>query len=425
VDVPFDLHTAEVETQIFDVPKHSVRTKFEPPSDIVEKAADLLLDAKSPVLFAGGGVNLSDASDEMLQLSSLLGAPIITSIAGSSSFSGSDPRVAGFIGSYGLEGANRIANEADILFAVGTRFEEEETAIWIDSEVLRIPPTKLIQADIDPEVIGRNYPVEMGLTGDAKITSSKLIDAITRKLNGSKRSDKRIEELEEDKKQWLEKLAPEMTSNDLPINPRAILKALEGIFPENGILLVDPSWSRIGLLQQLFMPGKNKCHIVGGLLPIGWSTSAALGVAVAKPNSKIVALTGDGGFLMAIQSVFAAVQYNLPITWVIINNSAYNALHVLQTAYFDKSVGSKFEKAGTGDQHPADFSAIGRAFGAAGERIEQPDKIKPAITKALSSSVPYVLDFVSSGEKSRLIRTRSVTWSHFWSERRKRKQSQK
>jgi acetolactate synthase-1/2/3 large subunit len=204
----------------------------------------------------------------------------------------------------------------------------------------------------------------------------------------------------------------------VPINPRSVLKSLEECFPENGILLVDPSWTRMGILQQLFMPGNKKCHIVCGLLPIGWSTSAALGASVGKPDSRIIALTGDGGFLMGIQSVFVAVQYDLPITWIVINNFGLNAIHVLQTAYFGKSVGSKYEIKRTGDKHPADYSAVARAFGASGERIDRPDDINPAIKRSLSANGPYVLDVVSSRDKSRLTRTRPVTWSYFWSKRR-------
>jgi acetolactate synthase-1/2/3 large subunit len=421
IDIPFDLQTEEAETQIADVKKRCASLRFEGATSLVDQAADLLIGSKSLVLLSGGGVNLSDASDEMIELSQLLDAPIVTSIEGACSFSGSHPSVAGFIGSYGVEGANTLVRGADLILAVGTRFEEEETAIWLDGEVFKVPPTRLIQIDIDPHVIGKNYPVELGIVGDAKITLKKINNAVAGRLAGKKLQRGRVEKCQREKREWLEKLAPDMKSEEVPINPRRILKALEERFPDNGILMVDPSWARIGLLQQLFTPGNRKCHIVSGLLPIGWSTAAALGAATAKPKSKIIALTGDGGFLMGIQSIFTGVEYGFLITWIVINNNGYNALHVLQRAYFDRSVGSRFEKKKTGESFAPDYSAIAKGFGASGEKVEKPEQIEGAIERALSSGEPYILDFVSSGDKSRLERTRPVTWDHFWGKRREKK----
>lgn len=421
IDVPFDLHTEEAEVQLANVEKRCAIIRPEGSSELIQQASELLLKANSLVLFSGGGVNLSDASDEMIELSQLLGAPIVTSIAGACSFSGDHPCVAGFIGSYGVEEANTLVREADLILAVGSRFEEEETAIWIDGEVFKVPPTKIIQIDIDPNVIGKNYPVEIGIVGDAKVSLRKLNSSIKAKLGLATSKEDRFKKVMEAKKEWLEKLSPDINSDEIPINPRRILDLLKKHFPVDGLLVVDPSWSRIGLLQQLFTPGKDKCQIVGGLLPIGWSTAAAVGAAIGRPKSKIIALTGDGGFLMTIQSILSAVEYNLPIIWIIINNCGYNALHVFQTAYFEKSVGSRFEKMGTGELLSPDYTGIAKAFGANGEKVEKPEDIEPSIERALASKEPYVLDFISSSENSRLVRTRPVTWSYFWSKRRDKK----
>jgi acetolactate synthase-1/2/3 large subunit len=321
---------------------------------------------------------------------------------------------AGFIGSYGRTYSNELAKKADVLLAVGTRFEEEETSLWLSEYVFQIPPTKLIQIDIEPREIGKNYPVEAGIVGDAKSTLSQLIASLKGKriLSGPAR----IDELQKYKKAWFEKILPLMTSDEVPLNPRRVLKELEECVTEDMILVIDPSWSRLGLLQQFPLPCADRAFVVSGMLPIGWSTAAALGMALAKSKSKIVAIQGDGGFLLNIQSVATAVEYDLPITWIVLNNYAYNALAVLQRAYFGKrTTGSDFIIKSTGELYSPDYAVIAKACGADGERIERPEEIKPALKRGLKSTKPYVLDFVISKWQSRLPRTAQVSWDYFWS----------
>jgi acetolactate synthase-1/2/3 large subunit len=365
----------------------------------------------------GGGVNLSDASLEVMELARSLDAPVITSIMGSGAVYGKDPYVAGFVGSYGVRIANEWTQKADLILAIGTRFEEEETAIWLDGEVFRIPPTRLIQIDIEAKEIGKNYPVELGIIGDAKYTLLKILELL--KKGGMKaRKGTQLRDLKKEKEKWLSQFEPMVTSTSRPIEPRRILKAIEELLPPQGILAVDPSWARIGILQQMGMPGRDRCFIVGGVLPIGWSTAASLGIALSRPGAPVVAITGDGGFFLANQSILTAVEYDLPIIWIVINNQGYNALDVLQKAYFGKSIGSKFEKVSTGKSVAPDFVGLAKAMHARGERIENPDEIERSLKRALSEKGPYVLDIISSPTGSKLVRTAPVTWSYFWASRR-------
>ncbi len=422
IDIPFDLGTAEVEMKDFDVRKRQA-SKPTGDIDLVEKAADLLTTADLPVIFVGGGVGLSGATNEVLQLAELLGAPIVTSIMGSCFIPGKHPLMAGLVGTYGIEAANKIAREADVLLAIGTRFEEEETAIWTDC-VFRIPPTKLIQIDINPMVIGKNYPVEIGIVGDAKSTLQNLIRIIKGKIAKSQIPiEDRITEVQKGKESHFKKIQPLITSNSKPMSARRLLKELEDVFPQNGVLVVDPSWSRIGLIQQFFLPGPGKCYIVGGVLPIGWSTAAAIGVQLAKPDSKIIAISGDGGFLLNNQAVLTAVEYDLPILWIIINNNAYYALDVLQKAYFGKSVGSKFIKQKTGEQLDINYAELAKAYKADGERAEDPYEIRAALERGIKADKPYVIDCVVDPESSRLVRVGPVTWEFFWEEMKKRRRN--
>ena len=417
LDFPFDLQTESVDAPIVDIPSRLSVEGPEGSDRAVREAARLLAKAKNPVLFIGGGVLLSGATSEVIALSRLLSAPIITSIMGAGAVSGEDPWVAGFVGSYGVETANERARKADVLLAVGTRFEEEETAIWLPGEVFRIPPTRLIQIDVDPKEIGKNYPVEIGIVGDAKQTLTKLLKILRGSVREN-RDDQRLRRLERDKGRWLRQFQPTITSTAKPIEPRRILSTLSKLLPRNGVLAVDPSWARIGILQQLGMPGEGRLFIVGGVLPIGWSTAACLGIALGRPGTQVVAISGDGGFLLNLQSILTAVEYDLPILWIVINNQGYNALDVLQKAYFGKSVGSRFERVSTGEAVPPDFVGIAKALHARGERVEEPEQIEAALRRGLSARGPYVIDFVSSPSGSRLVRTAPVTWSYFWAARR-------
>lgn len=418
LDFPFDLQTEEIDANPVDILSRLPTDRPEGSDNAIRDCSALLQKAKRPLLFIGGGAILSGAAQEVMDLSRLLGAPIITSIMGAGAVSGQDPYLAGFVGSYGVKTANELARNADVILAVGTRFEEEETAIWLDGEVFRIPPTRLIQIDIEPREVGKNYPVEIGIVGDAKNTLAKLLRVLEQdKKTKNPKTDLRLKEFQEEKRKWLSQFDPLLKSTDRPIEPRRILTALSKLLPSDGVLAVDPSWARIGILQQLGMPGDGRFLAVGGVLPIGWSTAASLGISLGRPGSPVVSITGDGGFFLNVQSVLTAVEYDLPIVWVVINNQGYNALDVLQKAYFGKSVGSKFEKSPSGDPVTPDFVGMAKALHAQGERVEDPEAIEGALSRGLSAQAPYVIDFISSSSGSRLIRTAPVTWSYFWAAR--------
>ncbi|MBW1973153.1 MAG: thiamine pyrophosphate-binding protein, partial [Deltaproteobacteria bacterium] len=320
--------------------------------------------------------------------------------------------------------ANNYAKKADLILAVGTRFEEEETAIWLDGEIFSVPPTKIIQIDINPIEIGKNYPVELGLIGDAKLSLASINKEIRDILKEKpvKRGTK--EELKSKKEEWFNKLKPFINSDKKPINPRRLLYALNRYLPENGIIVLDPSWARIGILQQFGSPGLDRCYIAGGVLPIGWSTASSLGVGVGRRDSRVISIIGDGGFLMTIQSLLTAKEYELPITYIIINNKSYNALDVLQKVYFGKSIGSKFENPLSSEDVSPNYSEIAKAFHIPSRRVEEPNEIEEAIQESLTQEGPFVLDLVSDPEGSKLIRSAPVTWSYFWSDLRKKRKQQ-
>jgi acetolactate synthase I/II/III large subunit len=424
LDIPFDLHKAKAEIPEADLDMRG-RVPIGRPqgnTEDLKKTAELLLNAKNPVIYAGGGVKSSNASVELLRLSEMLDIPIVTSIAGAGCVSESHPNVVGFIGSYGRSYANDLVKNADVVLALGSKFEEEETAMW-SGTTFNVPPSKLIQVDIHPTEIAKNYPVEVGVVGDVRMTLQALnamIDVEKKAELGKRKFSagwKKV--VAKEKKAWMDGLRAEMKSDEVPINPKRVLKVMEKYFPDNGILLADPSWSRVGLLQQFTMPGPDRCYILGGALPIGWSAAAALGVAIGRPEAKVVSVTGDGGFLLNIQVVATAVEYEIPLIWVILNNFGYNAIAVLQRAYFGgRSTGGDFAYK-DGKQYTPDYVKIAEALGAEGLLIEKPSEIDAAFKKAFKAKKPFILDFRVSRTGSTLNRTGPVTWEHFWLKDRK------
>ena len=416
IDIPFDLHKERVQVDLLDMKKRRAVIRPQGDETLIEQAVQLLAEAKSPAILAGGGAKIGEASPELLELSEILSAPVATTTAGIGTMPETHSNSAGFIGTYGRPCTNKILNDADVLLAVGTKFGEGETSVWQSEYVFQIPPTKLIQIDIEPREIGKNYPVEVGIVGDARSTLRQIIKKLKRKtIKGLATAPGRIQQLQKEKKEYHEDLLPIMKSDEVPLNPRRIIWELEKRFPKDGVLLADPSWCRIGIMQQFPMTHPLQYFAVGGLLPIGWAAEAAIGMSIAKPGSKVISVTGDGGFLMGIQCIATAVERGLPIVWIVLDNSSYNAIAVLQRAYFGgREIGSDFVIKDTNETYSPDYSIIAKGFGANGERVEQPDEVGPAIERAVQSTKPYVLDFITSKTASRHQRSGRISWQYLW-----------
>ena len=198
--------------------------------------------------------------------------------------------------------------------------------------------------------------------------------------------------VEEEKQAWMERLRPEMESDEVPINPKRVLKALERHFPENGVLVADPSWARIGLLQQFEIPGPDRCYIVGGALPIGWSTAAAIGIARGRPEARVVAVTGDGGFLYHLSELETASRYGINTITIVNNNSGLGqGIPGINAAYGDR----------LGDREAlyrfrdVNYAQIAEEMGCHGIRIEHPGEISGAIRQALEGDKPTVIEVVT------------------------------
>lgn len=360
----------------------------------VERALNLLLAAKKPLILAGGGIRVADAYGELQHLAEQLEIPIYTSFMGKGAVPADHHLHLGVAGVWGEYPATEAARNADVILAIGTRFNDLHTGSWIKGYVYNIPPTKLIQVDIDKNEIGRNYPVEIGIEADAK----EFLGAMLRiaKAKGKRASiDGWRREIQGWQTEWRNFCEPFERSNAVPIEPRRIMAEINRLSPPDTIMVDDVGncqvWS-----EQYWMPRTPGSHMTaGGFAAMGFGVSGVLGARLARPHSPCVTLCGDGSFMMAPHAIATAVEYNLPAVWVLFNNYAIGTIRDLQRFYLDgRELGTSFINEQTGQLWNPDFVKMAEAMGGRGIRIEHPDQFGSAYSEALRSNIPTLIEVV-------------------------------
>lgn len=396
MDMPYNLY---IESAPVSVPEPSAK---DPPDmwrprlseSAVERALDMLVKSPKPLILAGGGIRTARAFDELKAFADQVGIPVYTSFMGKGALPSDHPENLGVAGVWGEYPATEAARNADLVLAIGSRFNDLHTGSWIPGYVYNIPPTKLIQVDIDAQEIGRNYPVEIGIEGDAKEflqIATKI--AKTRNLRGDIQAWRR--EIEAWQTDWRNFSKPFETSNEVPIEPRRIMAEMNRISPPDTVMVDDVGncqvWS-----EQYWMPRVAGTHMTsGGFAAMGFGVCGVLGARLARPDSPCVTLCGDGGFMMTPHAVATAVEYNLPAVWVLQNNYAIGTIRDLQRVYLDgRELGTSFVNEQTGELWNPDFVKMAEAMGGRGIRIEHPDQFGDAYAEALRSNIPTVIDVV-------------------------------
>ena len=313
IDLPKNIQseTAEVEfTNKIDA--RGYKPAVEPDLAKISEAANLLAEAEKPIILSGGGVISSNASDEIMQMSDLLMAPVATTFMGKGSFPEGHPLSVGSIGMHGNPAANRLISESDTLLAVGTRFSDRATAN-LDTFC---PCAKKIHIDIDAAEIGKNIEVDVPIIGDAKTSMKILRTALAKKLHKNQSSTwtKRVKEAKD-------QLSPLLREMPKDLVPKALLMELRKLLPENTIVTTEVGqnqmWSAL-----YFKALKPRSFISsGGLGTMGFGFPAALGAKVACPDRPVVDIAGDGSFIMTEQELASSVAEKIHVTIIVLNNS--------------------------------------------------------------------------------------------------------
>jgi acetolactate synthase-1/2/3 large subunit len=377
----------------------------------VARSIELLLGAERPVIVVGQSAadGLADAaavialSTELGAFAAAAGVPVVSSPAGRDLASGwSGPAGELYLGPTGRNGtlqANRATRNADLILALGTRFDDRATSSWLDGYTYAIPPARLIHVHGDAAEIGRNYPVEVGIDARVDIVLGQLHRELLARLAsggaaaaGAAARQRWRSTAAGWRDEWERQVAPSRASESVPLHPARVLAELRAALPADGILLSDVGAHHNWVVQEWSGGGPGTLLQSWGFAAMGFGVAGALGARLAAPSRAVVAVVGDGGFLMLPSVVATAVQYDLAAVWVVWNNGGYISIRDQQRGYFGPEIATSFAYAASGQPYRCDFAAMARSMGADGMRAQTPGELGAALKTALDSGRPTVID---------------------------------
>jgi len=361
----------------------------------IRAAAELLVSAERPVLFAGGGAITAEASEELVALAELLGAAVVTTFQGKGAFPETHELSCRTAGAVGSECGNAVCRSADVMVAVGARFADMSASSYSDGVTFSIPPTKLIHIDIDSSEIGKNYPATVGIVGDAKAVLARLVESVRGLLGVGKefRETDYFREIQETKAAWLLSIEERMTKQLDPPSMSQVVREVGEFIDEDAFVVSAAGHPQERVAQEMTftVPGTNITS--AGFSTMGFTLPAALGVKLARPKRQVIGLCGDGDFTMTIQELATAAQYQIPVVMVVLDNQGWLSIRDLQKGYFGEGhemATDFFDR--NGEPWSPDFAAIAEGFGCMGMRVEKLTDVKPALAKAFGSRRPTVID---------------------------------
>jgi acetolactate synthase-1/2/3 large subunit len=398
LDVPFDVF---MEAAAEEAPRpqewsDTISSRCGADPEGVVRAVDMLLAAERPTIIVGQGVRYGGAAAELRALAERLQIPVAASASGLGAIDANHPLALGLVARAGHYQANHATRQADVLLALGVRFDDRTSSSWIPGYSFTIPPTKLIHVDIDPEEIGRNYPVALGLMADVRTFLRQVLAELDRRKNTSVKADARkkwLAAIDSYRKEWDEFVAPGFADDSVPINPQRAASEIGKALPDDAILVSDIGVHHNWLLS--FCKPKRPDSLIGsmGFGPMGFGVAGVLGAKFAAPDRPCVSVCGDGAFFMHANVLGTAVEYDLPVVWVVWNNYAYASIRGLQRGYLDgRELATDFHDPKTGERYNPDFAAMARSAGVEGVRIDQAADLGEAIRKGIAANKPYLID---------------------------------
>jgi acetolactate synthase-1/2/3 large subunit len=352
----------------------------------VKEALKTLDSAERPIIIAGGGVAWSGAQAEVVALAEKLSIPVATSLNAKGTIPDTHPLAVGVVGTYSRACANRAVAEADLVFYIGSRTGGQVTARW----QIPKPGKPVIHLDIDAREIGRNYPTQHALLGDARTVLRQMLDTAPAG-SGTKRGLwlARVQTLIAE---WRTSVAANLSSEAVPMRPERVCGEMSRVLPTGAVLVSDTGHSGIwtGTLVEFTRPGQRLIRCAGTL---GWGFPGALGVKCALPDAPVVCFTGDGGLYYHLAELETAARYGINVVVVVNNNGALNQ----EIPHFDKAYGGDPDERGREmwGFTQVNFARVAESLGCMGIRVEQPALMAPAIESALAARRPVVIDAVT------------------------------
>ena len=399
LDVPLDVFQEETALAVPDPdPVAYQRSPGDPEG--LRAALAKLMDAQRPVILAGQGVLLSEATDALLDFIRVMRIPVVTSPNGKGAIDETHELCLGPIGRNGTYAANEATKNADVMLALGCSFDDRTTSAWIEGYTLKIPPTALVQIDIDPVEIGRNYPTSIAIIADAGAALAALAAMAREKLgSGVKSYADWTARLSEHTSLWDEYQGQFAQSAATPVRPERLMHALSRVVPEDAIFATDVGVHHNWVVQ--LWKARRPRHLLQswGFAAMGYATSGILGAKLARPESPAIAVVGDGSFMMTPHILATAAEYEIPAVWVVWNNYGYCSIRDLQLGAFKTGeLATSFANERTGALVNTDFAMLARSMGVAGSRVEKPGDLEGALETAIKSGKPALVEVVVDRE---------------------------
>ncbi len=386
LDLPKDVQEEEFEYELakdMELPGYKPTKKGHPLQ--VKKAAEMILNSKKPVILAGGGIILSGSSEELLKLSSIVEAPVTTTLMGKGSFPEDNPLSLGMLGMHGRKVSNLVVDECDCIIAIGCRFSDRTTGLI--SEFAQ--DAKIIHIDVDPAEIGKNVDVDVPIVGDAKIILKNLIKVVEKTKNDNKRQSAWLKHVLNFKKTCI----PRLSFDDIPLKPQQVIKELSEAITDDTIVTTDVGQNQMWMAHYFTSRNPRKFISSGGLGTMGFGFPAAMGAKIAMPDSDVVAVCGDGGFLMVCQDLATIKEYDIPVVICVLDNRRLGMVSQWQKLFYDKRMSH------THLGESPDFVKLAESFGISAERVEKPGEMRETVMRAIRSGEPYLIDVIIDPEE--------------------------
>ena len=392
IDIPKDVSAA---TTTYSRLSHVGFPFSRDPSPIdettVERAFHALLNARRPVLYVGGGIANSGAHELLRRFAETFRLPVTPTLMGLGGFPSAHPLSLGMLGMHGTYAANMAVAQSDLLIAVGVRFDDRVTG----KLATFAPQARVIHIDIDPANIGKNVAPSLSIAADARQALSQLL-LVSRKLD-----QEELQNSIDEREGWWEQIGAWQQSQPLgftgslcQIKPQTVIDELHRLTNGDAIITTDVGQHQMWVAQ--FYPFKKPRQLItsGGLGTMGFGLPAAIGAQLAFPQQQIIAVVGDGGFQMTNQELATAVQYNLPVKILIMNNGYLGMVRQWQEMFYDRTYSE------VDISVAPDFVKLAEAFGALGLRAERPDQLHDVLATALAHKGVVVVDVIVSKEEN-------------------------
>jgi acetolactate synthase I/II/III large subunit len=388
IDIPKDITAQKATYKPLGKPElKAYKPTYKPNMNQLRKVAKLIKEAKKPVIFSGGGVILSKASEELIYLARKTNTPVTSSLMGLGAFPGSDPLWLGMLGMHGTYRANMAISSCDLLIAVGVRFDDRVTG-KTDTFAHN---AKIVHIDIDPSSIRKNVPVNIPVVGDCKISLDRLNGLITQEDLG---------DLNQKRKKWFDQIDKWKLAHALAytqgeeIKSQYVIEKLFDLTHGEAIITTEVGQNQMWAAQYYHFDRPGQFITSGGLGTMGFGLPAAIGAQAAYPDSLVVDIAGDGSIQMNIQEMATAMQYGLPVKVVILNNRYLGMVRQWQELFYDRRYSS------TAMEHAPDFVKLAEAYGAVGLRATKPEEVETVLKKGLATKGPVIMEFVVDREEN-------------------------